>query len=325
MNAHLVDTAQPNSSRTSRRACQEPNCSAEAQTTVSVGVALGPSLERFLTHLGDYRDCSGRTVDAYRRNGESFTAFLFAEGVTCVEEVRSHHGHRFAAQLAHLAPATIRCRMYSLRSWFRYLVNTGLIATNPLASVEVPKRRAALPAVPSEPQCQALLDACETPTERFLMAVLLMAGLRKSEALHLTLADVSAGYDEIRVQGKGRRERLVPLCEVARDALKAHLHDRSADCPFLLCNRSGGPMGSTTLYRMFRKLLVRAGLADSGLTPHSLRHAFGTYLIRHGVDVATVAELMGHSNISTTSVYLHSDTTTKRAAVERLPWNEARG
>jgi len=73
-------------------------------------------------------------------------------------------------------------------------------------------------------------------------------------------------------------------------------------------------------YRLFRRLLKRAGLEDTAVTPHQLRHAFATYLIRGGVDIATVSELMGHSNISTTSIYLHTDPTTKRAAVERLPW-----
>ncbi len=287
---------------------------------VPLGFNLAPLLDQFLTHLRDYRDCSERTVEAYRKDGEAFVEFLRSEGVATVETIQRHHAHRFAARLSHLAPATIRRKVYALRSWFGYLVDVGLVEANPMASVELPKRRPNPPKVPTKCQCNALLSVCETPTQKLIIALLLLAGLRKSELLGLNIEDVSAAHDQIRVEGKGRKERVVPLCAFAQQAVQRYLAQRTASGAALVVGQGGNRLASTGLYRIFRRIIRRAGLDGSDITPHSLRHAFATYLIREGVDIATVSELMGHSNISTTSIYLHSDTSTKQAAVQRLPW-----
>ncbi len=288
----------------------------------AVGTQLSALLDQFLTHMRDFRDCAQRTVESYNKDADSFINFLRSEGVTTAEQVQRAHVHRYAAELGHLAPATIRRRIYSLRSWFSYLADVGVLQTNPVASVQLPKRRPRLPRVPTEEQCAALLMACETPQEEVMVSLLLMAGLRKSELLGLSVDDVGATCQQLRVLGKGRRERVVPLCGFAKGALQRYLAQRDADGRALILNKCGGRIGSTTFYRIFRRILRRAGLQNSGLTPHSLRHGFGTYLIRNGVDVATVCELMGHSNISVTSAYLHADVTTKSDAVARLPWAE---
>ncbi len=293
------------------------------RTEVPIGFNLVPLLDQFLTHLRDYRDCSERTVEAYRKDGEAFVEFLRSEGVTTLETVERHHAHRFAARLSHLAPATIRRKVYALRSWFGYLVDIGVLEANPVASVELPKRRPNPPKVPTKCQCNALLSVCETPTQKLIIALLLLAGLRKSELLGLNMEDVSPGHDQIRVQGKGRKERAIPLCKFAEQVVSQYLNGREGASSPLLTNQIGSRMGNTTLYRMFHRIVRQAGLQDTHITPHSLRHAFATYLIRAHVDIATVSELMGHSNISTTSIYLHADTTTKRAAVEQLPWADS--
>jgi len=290
------------------------------KTDPAVGTQLPALLGQFLTHMRDFRDCAQRTVESYHQDADSFINFLRSEGVTTAEQVQRDHVHRYAAGLGHLAPATIRRRVYSLRSWFGHLVDVGILQSNPIASVQLPKRRPRLPKVPTEQQCDILLAACQTPREEAIIALLLMAGLRKSELLGLDVSDVSTGCEQLRVMGKGRKERIIPLCDFAQQVLRRHLEQHDNEGPALIANECGRRIGSTTFYRSFRRLLGRAGLDGAGLTPHSLRHAFGTYLIRNGVDVATVCELMGHSNISVTSVYLHADTTSKRAAVGRLPW-----
>lgn len=283
---------------------------------------LRPLLEQFLVHLHDYRGCSPRTVEAYGTDAERFVDFLHREGVYRVEDVGRQHAHRFAAELAHLAPASIRRKVYALRSWFGHLVDVGLLQTNPVASVQVPKRREALPNVPTKEQCDALLGACRTPREKLIVTLMLLAGLRKNEVLSLNVEDVSADLDQIRVTGKGRRQRVVPLCPALQQALRTYLGERESTTPALIVNQAGRRVGSTTLYRLFRRVLKRAKLAGTGLTPHSLRHAFATFLIRGKADIASVSELLGHSNISTTSIYLHADTTSKRDAVDSLPWSD---
>ena len=284
------------------------------------GTDLRASLQQFLTHLADYRDCSPRTVKAYEQDALLFIRFLEEEGVACVEQVLPQHVHRYASRLAHLAPASIRRRAYALRGWFRHLVDVGMIARNPVAALELPKRRVVFPKVPSLEQCGALLTVCRTDRERVVISLMLMAGLRRAEVLGLNVEDISAGYEQIRVMGKGRRERVVPLCRAAQAAVLGYVQKREAPSGPLVTGREGGRLCTNGLYRLFRRLLARAGLEGSGITPHGLRHAFATQLIMAAVDIATVSELLGHSNISTTSIYLHSDTATKGAAVEKLPW-----
>jgi len=284
---------------------------------------LQPLLQQFLVHLHDYRGCSPRTVAAYRQDAERFIDFLHGEGVYRAEDVQRQHAHRFAAELAHLAPASIRRKIYALRSWFGHLVDMGLLQTNVIASVQVPKQRQALPNVPTKEQCDALLAACRTPKEKLVVMLMLLAGLRKSEVLSLNVDDISADLDQIRVDGKGRRQRVVPLCRALQAALRSYLEGRESATPALIVNETGRRMGCTTLYRLFRRVLKRAKLAGTGLTPHSLRHGFASFLIRNRVDIASVSELLSHSNISTTSIYLHADATSKREAVASLPWSDS--
>lgn len=195
----------------------------------AVGTQLRALLDQFLTHLLNFRGCTERTVESYRKDAEAFIGFLNSEGITTVEGVERQHAHRFAARLAHLSPATICRRIYALRSWFGYMVNMGLLQTNPVASVELPKRKSRLPKVPTKEQCDALLAACQTPREEAIVTLLLIAGLRKSELLGLNVDDVGAHYGQIRVMGKGRKERMIPLCDFAKGAVRRYLAQRDAD------------------------------------------------------------------------------------------------
>lgn len=152
-----------------------------------------------------------------------------------------------------------------------------------------------------------------------MVMLLLTTGLRRSELLSLRRVDLSSDLSELRVVGKGNRERAVPIPAQTRKALHECLTQQPEPSQYLFPNRVGRQMGTTTFARIFRRIVARAGLAGSGITPHSLRHAYATQLLHSGVDIKTVQELLGHADLSTTSRYLHSDTHTKQAAVETLP------
>jgi len=132
------------------------------------------------------------------------------------------------------------------------------------------------------------------------------------------VADLAADLSQLRVSGKGGRERVVPVSSRLREVLRSYLGERDSDDPALIINGTSRRMTETTFYRLFRRILRRAGLAGSGTTPHHLRHAFASGLVQAGVDVCTVSELLGHSNISTTSIYLHASADGKKEAVEKL-------
>ena len=276
--------------------------------------------QQFLRHLRDYRNCSAATVVAYRRDLDKFIDFLEAHRLpTDVTEIRRQHLAVFAASLTAYAPATICRNLNALSSFFSHLQGTGIIELNPVSEVERPKRPAKLPRAASTEQCRALVAAARTPRDRAMILMLLCTGMRRAELLGLNTADLAADLREVRITGKGDRERALPLPEQCRGALWTYLGVREGDDPALFVNEAGRRIGTTTFARWFRRLLRRAGLTGCGLTPHSLRHSFATSLLRAQVDLETIRDLMGHSDISVTAQYLSTDPSRKRSAVERLP------
>jgi integrase/recombinase XerD len=287
-------------------------------------------LEQYLTQLRDYRNCSPKTVVAYRDDLVHFVGFCHEQGLTVPGDLERRHVHQYAAVLPSsgkkgpLAPASVARKIHALRSWFNFLCDMGALQSNLTVGLRLPKREHRMPRVPTDEECEAILGAAWTPREKAIIGLMLMGGLRRGEVLGLNVEDLSADYAQILVRGKGHKERVVPLCPALRDLLIAHLDVRGVSPSPLFLGRTGQRMTETSFVRLFRRVLKRVGLQGEGITPHKLRHAFGTTLVREGVDVATIAELMGHSNISTTSVYLHASPTTMRAAVERLRWGTDR-
>jgi len=184
-------------------------------------------------------------------------------------------------------------------------------------------------------QVRQLLTAANTSWHRALLLLLISAGLRRSEVAAITLDDLDLGHrpapliggpanvcgGQLRVRGKGNKERVVPLTAEAVEAVREYLVCRKADSDYLFVSRIGGhPIAGRRIHAILRRLLQKAGLANQGITPHKLRHTFATHLIRNGVDVRTVQKLLGHSGLETTARYLHSDTRSKEAAVA-LVWS----
>jgi len=281
---------------------------------------LGTFCSQFLAYLGDYRGCSPSTVRAYQRDTNRFITFLHTHRLpTDVRELRTQHVRAFAASLTGYAPATIGRNLDALSSLFSHLQGIGIIDTNPATEVARPKRPRKLPRGASVEQCRALVAAAATPRDRAMILMLLTTGMRRQELLDLDVFHLAADLSEVQVRGKGERERLLPIPDQCRDALREYLAIREAREPALFVNRVGGRMGTTSFHRWLRRLLRSADLEDSGLTPHSLRHAFATRLCQAQVDLETLRALMGHANISTTSAYLATDASRKRHAVESLP------
>jgi site-specific recombinase XerD len=281
---------------------------------------------RYLQHARSYRGLSPKTIDAYRRDADGFGEFLLQHRLpTGVGEINSRHVQAWASSMAGYAATTIRRRVYAIRGFFSFLQREGTIQVNPAADVALPRRRRRQPEIPKPDQCQRLLSVAHTSTERAAISLLLMAGLRRAELLGLDVEDVAADGSELRVVGKGDVERLVPLPGDARAAVIRHTeHTRARSGPLFL-NRAGSRMDNTTLQRLWKRLLRRADLEDEGFTIHSCRHAYATMLVRAGTDIRTVQELLGHADLSTTAVYLHSDLRAKRDAVANLPIAQSAG
>ncbi|MCJ7750578.1 MAG: tyrosine-type recombinase/integrase, partial [Armatimonadetes bacterium] len=213
-----------------------------------------------------------------------------------------------------------RRKLTALSSFYGFLQDTGQAAINPARGVPLPKVAQHLPVCLTQEQTRALLEAAHTPWHRAMLVLLLFAGLRRSEVATITLDDLDLEEGQLLVRGKGSTQRVVPLTPAVTEVIREYLVCRpQTQSNHLFGSRVGGhPIAGRVIGRMLRKVLEEAGLDQQGITPHRLRHTFATRLIRNGVDVRTVQELLGHADLQTTARYLHSDTRTKQAAVGTL-------
>jgi integrase/recombinase XerD len=192
----------------------------------------------------------------------------------------------------------------------------GTIQTDPTLRVRAPKLPRRLPKTLSEAQVEALLAAPATDTtlglrDRAMLETLYATGLRVSELVGLKLAQVSFDMGVVRVLGKGRKERLVPLGEEAIDWLKRYLAAArgellgggQSNAVFVTARR--GPLSRQAFWQLIKRCAVKAGMPSASLSPHTLRHAFATHLLNHGADLRVVQLLLGHSDITTTTIYTH--------------------
>jgi integrase/recombinase XerC/integrase/recombinase XerD len=292
-------------------------------------------------------DYSARTVDASVSDLEQFSAFLESRGLHTLECITRADIGAFAEALAEgsvpasrliggparaSAPAdmtktsapgiprartTIARKLSVIRRFLRFCEEGGLIESNPAASVSAPKVPRRLPHVLTPDQTALLLEGIggEEPLQmrdRALFELVYSCGLRCQEVLDLRLRDVNVAACEVRVKGKGRKVRVVPVGEVALDAVDRYLREArsrlckrgSVDEDHVFVSRTGRPLSSSDVRRRLARYLARAG-APAGTSPHTLRHSFATHLLEGGADLRAIQELLGHSSLRTTQVYTH--------------------
>jgi len=212
--------------------------------------------------------------------------------------------------------ASINRRLSTLRRFYRLHAAQATMAADPTLRVKSPKLPRSLPRNLSEDQVAALLSAPDTETplglrDRAMLETLYATGLRVSELVGLKLSQVSLDMGVVRVLGKGNKERLVPLGEEAIDWLKRYCTtaraelggDAKAEAVFVTARR--GPMTRQAFWQLIKRHAATAGIARAALSPHTLRHAFATHLLNHGADLRVVQLLLGHSDITTTTIYTH--------------------
>ncbi len=214
----------------------------------------------------------------------------------------------------------------SLRSFFDWLVLEGERPDNPCDRVDAPKLGRYLPEVLSVEEVSAILDSVDTAhgdwralRDRAILETLYGCGLRVSEACNLQISHIYRQEGFVRIVGKGNKERLVPLGEMAADALAAYLDARPTpaepafdDIAFL--NKNGRPLSRVSIFNLVKQQALIAGV-NKEISPHTFRHSFATHLIERGADLRIVQEMLGHESILTTEIYTHIDTATWQAAI----------
>jgi integrase/recombinase XerC/integrase/recombinase XerD len=265
-----------------------------------------------------------RTRQAYAVDLGQFAAWATAMGVD-PEAVDYKTLRRFVANLSHRrsAPRTVARKIAALRRFFGMLVEHGMIGANPADLLHAPKRPDSLPRALKSSELAGLLDSipATTPLElrdRAMFEVAYGCGLRAEELVNLDLASVDFDAEELRVEGKGGRTRLMPVGEPALRALAAWLErgrsalDANAD-PALFLSKSGKRLSTSDVRRRLRTW-ARHARAQGHVHPHALRHSFATHLLEGGADLRSIQELLGHATISTTQVYTRVESARLRAA-----------
>ena len=207
----------------------------------------------------------------------------------------------------------------ALRSFFDWCVQEGDIKYNPCDNVDSPKLGKYLPAVLSVEEVSAIMDSVDLKSatgkrDRAILEVLYGCGLRVSEAATLRISRIDFEEGFVDVIGKGDKQRLVPLGEMAADAVKAYLPERPVPAarPYediLFLNRFGKPLSRISIFNMVKKQAMIAGIHKE-ISPHTFRHSFATHLIENGADLRIVQEMLGHESILTTEIYTHIDSST---------------
>ena len=275
------------------------------------------------TELDDFCDALwledglARTTLASYRSDLALSAHALAQrGV----RLRDASEADLAAYLADFStrskPASQRRLLSAWRRYFRWLVEQGAIAHAPDARLDRPHAAERFPKTLAEAEVEALLAAPDSGTpqgvrDQAMLEVLYATGLRVSELVGLKLFETSLADGLVRVLGKGSKERLVPLGDIAVERLQEYmagarnelLAGRQSD--FVFVTRLGSGMTRQMFWRLVKQYAVNAGIASERLSPHVLRHAFATHLINHGADLRVVQLLLGHADISTTQIYTH--------------------
>lgn len=279
-------------------------------------------LERYVRHVALERRLSANTVAAYRSDLESYLAYLTGHGVTEPTAATEALVTDFLLSLRNreggFAPTSTARTLSSLRGFHGFLVEEGLAAADPTAGVVAPKRPDRLPKAITIDEMAAVLAACEGEGERdirdrALLEFLYATGARVSEATDLNVDDVigleDGVMDAVRLVGKGRKQRIVPLGSFARDALEAYLvrvrpglASRGRGTPALFLGVRGGRLSRQNVWLIVRERAEKATVAV-GVSPHTFRHSFATHLLEGGADVRVVQELLGHASVSTTQIY----------------------
>ncbi|WP_439565351.1 site-specific tyrosine recombinase XerD [Microcella sp.] len=303
--------------------------------------ALEREVERYLRHIALERGRSVNTVAAYRRDLARYSAHLAARGVEEVRAIAEDDVAAFVVAVrdpgqpvegerpAGVSASSAARMLSSVRGWHRFLVEEGLVARDVAAEQRPPKQPKRLPKAITIDEVERLLEACggDDPIalrDRALLELLYATGARVSEAVDLDVDDVMSGDiigdgsaagggiavgDAVRLVGKGRKQRIVPLGRYAREALEAYLvrarpllAPRGASTPALFLGARGARLSRQSVWLVIRDAAHRASLT-ADLSPHTLRHSFATHLLEGGADVRVVQELLGHASVATTQLY----------------------
>ena len=280
---------------------------------------MDPVLRRYYQYLRLERNFSENTLDAYTKDLDKLLRFLDDEGVG-YREAKLEHLQTFSATLMDvgIANRSIARILAGVRSFYHFLIAEREIVDDPTELLESPARGERLPDVLSIEEIDALIAAVDLSKDegqrnRAIIETLYSCGLRVSELCQLKISDLFLDEGFIRVHGKGKKERLVPISQRAIDELDRWFVDRDGvnirpgneDFVFLSFRR-GSPLSRISVFHIVKMLCLKVGIRST-VSPHTFRHSFATHLLEGGANLRAIQEMLGHEDIGTTEIYMHVD------------------
>lgn len=271
-------------------------------------------IEKFIRYLEIEKNYSVHTILNYRLDLEGFKKFL---SDTDIEKVDYLTLRKYLAVLKekNLGTRTIGRRLSTLRSFFKFLTREGYLKTNPILVLSSPKQEKHLPQFMTEEEVSRLIESAFAKNEkderglrdRAVLETFYSTGMRISEVVGLSIADIDFIGGIVKVMGKGKKERIVPIGETAIAAIRGYLKKRKKQAEALFLNKNGRRITARGTRNIVVKYIRLAGIKQ-GVSAHTFRHSFATHLLNRGADLRTVQELLGHANLSTTQIYTHLTT-----------------
>lgn len=287
-------------------------------------VLCRPFIEQFLKFLEIEKNSSPHTIKNYRSDLVEFFKFI---GKNSLKDINYLEIRKFLAYLKEkeFLKTTVSRKLACLKSFFKYLTRERLLTTNPASGIQTPKRDRRLPSFLEIKEVEHLIEAAkgdkwETKRDLAILETLYSSGIRVSELVGLNEEDVDLLSHLIKVRGKGKKERIVPIGSCAVNAIKSYVDSAPLDLEKrsvpLLINRRKTRLTDRSVRRI---ILKYAGLAalKKGISPHTLRHSFATHLLDSGADLRSVQELLGHAHLSTTQIYTHVSAKRLREAYDQ--------
>jgi len=274
-------------------------------------------LDEYIYHLAVERGLAENTLVSYRLDLNGYLEFCRKCGLESLEQADRNMimSYLFQLQLEGRSPATISRRLAAVRSFYRYLVSENILSKDPTADLEFPKLVQKLPRVLTVEEVDVLLGQpliSEPPgiRDKAMLELLYATGIRVSELVSLNMEHINLESGFIRCFGKGSKERIVPVGDVAVHFLKEYLArgrsklTKAGTTPALFVNQHGRRLTRQGFWKIIKKYALKAKIYKV-ITPHTFRHSFATHLLENGADLRSVQEMLGHADISTTQIYTH--------------------
>lgn len=273
-------------------------------------------IRAFETYLIQKKHASSNTVSAYIRDLNKLYDFMKEHGKTSVQEISSTNLTTYILHLERtgLSSATISRTIASIRAFFMYLLRQGIINNDPSELLKPPRIEKKAPQILTVQEVDVLLgqpsgEAPKEKRDKALLELLYATGIRVSELISLKVSDLNLKLDYIRCHNEGK-ERIIPFAQAAHIALDSYMEDgRDKLCKgtdYLFTNYQGNPLSRQGVWKIIKQYADRAGI-DKEITPHMLRHSVAAHLLENGADLKAVQEMLGHSTVSTTQMYVRKD------------------